>query len=300
MSYLINIKNNREITVGQLLESRFVPEDTCLSGGGSRELPLENFSRLYLLNESSRGVVLTITEEEYIVELNIGASAADYLLAARLAMAIAEINQAVIFPDFDDELSLNEFESKYDENWAHLSRLSGVDSFLKHLVQKSGTVKLPGCIRGFYFGSYMLDKLCYDNPNEELFTDRVIEEIKKVQFIEQQVENLEVPTLMDANFPDGVKTVLVILPGYKLLVQKSDYIILRAGGKISKIDYEKFINYELLSLDRLDEEQYILQPIQNEVYMSMMDFFLEISDKPIETEPEVQHPANRWWQFWKK
>lgn len=300
MSYLINIRNKREVKAIQLLENRFVPQNVCVARGENRELPLEGFNRFYLPNKSSRGVALTVTDEYYAVELYIGASAADYHLGAKIAMAIAEINDATISPDFDDELSLADFESKYDEDWAYSSRLYEVESFLTHMVQKTGTLKLPGCIRGFYFGNYMLEKFKYDNPDEEVFVDRVIDAIGKVQFIEEEIEGIEVPALMDATFPEGVKTVLVILSGYKLLVQRSDYIILRLAGNVLRVEFEKFINYARLSLDRIDEEQYMLQPIPDDVYKNMMDYFSDAKDKTVIAEAKPEQAIAKKWQFWKK
>ena len=47
-----------------------------------------------------------------------------------------------------------------------------------------------GCIRHFYVGNYIINTLNKDNISEELFYDRLIEEIRKIQFIED-IEDLD-------------------------------------------------------------------------------------------------------------
>lgn len=78
---------------------------------------------------------------------------------------------------------------------------------------------------------------------------------------------------MDGNFPEGVKTVQVILPDFKLLLQKSDLIFVRIGNEILKVDQQQFIQHPSLLLERLDEAQYILQPIEKEIYIEIMKYF---------------------------
>jgi len=308
MSYHIIINKNQNLTYGQLLKNSFVPDNVCINGKVETDNIVVGYNKFYLNDESSRGVALTISDDEYDVELNICASTADYLLAAKLALAIAQINNSKISPDFDDELPLKEFETQYNTHWAHSIRSNGVDT-LKFLLQKSGEIKLPGCVRPFYFGNYVLDKISQDQPNEEQFADRVISEIKKVQFIEHAIEDLEVPTLMDGNFPEGVKTLQIILPDFKLLLQKSDLIFLRMGNDILKVDQQQFIQHPSLLLERLDEAQYILQPIDKETYLEIMKYFSsvenqpteikQVEQKPLEKEKKATASENKWWQFWK-
>lgn len=309
MSYHIIINKNQNVTYGQLLENSFVPNDVCINGKVETDNVVVGYKKFYLENESSRGVALTVSDASYDVELNICSSTADYMLAAKLALAIAQINDSTISPEFDDELSLGKFEARYDLLWAQSSRLNGIDT-LKYLLQQNEEIKLPGCVRPFYFGNYVLDKISQDQPNEEQFADRIIDEIKNLQFIEQTVEGLEVPALMDANFPEGVQTVQIVLPGYKLLLQKSDWVILKIDGEILKVDHQQFIQHTLPLLTRLDEAQYILQPIEEESYLEIMKHFSSIENQPTdsklieqkfpETEVQIRAGGSRWWQFWKQ
>jgi hypothetical protein len=308
MSYHIIINKNKNLTYGQLLKNSFVPNDICINEKVETDNVIVGYNKFYLENESTRGVALTVSDAAYDVELNIAASTADYILATKLALAIAHINNATITPEFDKELNLDQFEAQYNADWAHSSRLYGVDT-LKSLLQKSNEFRLPCCVRPYYFGYYVVDKILQDQPNEEQFADRIIAEIKKVQFIDQAIEDLEVPTLMDGDFPEGVKTVQVILPNFKLLLQKSDLIFLKMGNQIVKIDQQQFIQHPSLLLERLDEAQYILYPIEKEIYLEIMKYFSSADSKPVEvkqveqksleTEEQAKVAESKWWQFWK-
>jgi|GEM_PF-6599806 len=304
MSYHIIITNNKNVTYGQLLKNSFVPNDVCINGKVETDDVIVGRNKFYLENESSRGVVLIASD----AVLNVAASTADYMLATKLALAIAHINNATIKPELDKELTSDQFEAKYNVEWAHSSRSYGVDS-LKSLLQKSNEFKLPCCIRPYYFGYYVVDKISQDQPNEEQFADRLIDEIKKLQFIDQAIKDLEVPALMEGDLPEGVKTVQMILPGVKLLLQKSDLIILRMGNEILKVDRQQFIQHPSLLLERLDEAQYVLHPIETEIYLEIMKQFSSVETQPTdikpaepkrsETEAQTKVAERKWWEFWK-
>ncbi|QNK64412.1 hypothetical protein H7F33_08025 [Pedobacter sp. PAMC26386] len=63
-------------------------------------------------------------------------------------------------------------------------------------------------------------------------------------------------------------------------------------------------------LTRLDEAQYILQPIKEESYLEIMKYFSSIENQPAdsksveqkysETEVQIKASGSRWWQFWKQ
>ncbi|MGY4539565.1 hypothetical protein ACVW0P_004000 [Mucilaginibacter sp. UYNi724] len=310
MSYHIFINNNQDITYKQLLENSFIPNNVRVNGDINPEDVVAGYNKFYLDYESSRGVALTVGNEAYDIELNTFVSEADYMLAAKFAMAIARINNSTISPEFYEETSLEEFEIQFGTDWAHSFRFNGVDA-LKFILKQSGEIKLPGCVRPFYFGNYVLDKISKDQPNEEQFADRLTDEIKKIQFIEYTIDELKVPTLMEADFPEGTQTFQVLLPGHKLLLQKSDWVVLRATvGEISRINRQQFIQHPSLVLTRLDEAQYILQPIEKEAYLDIMKEFTLTESEHIETKsvekesPKAETPIintkNKWWQFRKR
>lgn len=299
-----------------------MPEQVCIRGQEIDDTIINGYNKFYLPGKSSRGVALTVSQDSYDVELNIGASTADYILATKIAIVLAELNDTTISTEADDELSIDEFKSIYNENWASDYRLHSVSAVLQHFATQHQVAKLPSCVRSFYFGPYMLDKLTADSPSEESFVDKVIESIRRVQFIEDEITDLNVPTIMEADLTDGVKTLFVVLPNFKLLLQKADIVILsKAPGSSVNVNYDDFVKYPSLVLERLDEEQYLLSAINNEQFVKMMEYFSQPLKPVIQNrlpkevqpsvptitneEPESQLSINdkihrKWWQFWRE
>lgn len=299
MSYHIYIKKNQTVTYKQVIESKALPSGVQVAFNDNLDLPLESYSKFYLTNKSTRGVALTVSDNEYDVELNIGASKDDYLLAANISIALAEINNSLILPEFDYECSIDNFRRKYDESWADANKVLGIDA-LKTMVMQNGTMKLPCCVRPYYFGHYMIDKLSRSAGSEESFANSFIESIRQIQFIENLIPDLEIPTLLEGDFPEGVKQLIVILPEFKLLIQKCDYIILRIDTQILRVEFDRFIAIASNRLERLDELQYILNPIDKDDFIKLI---AQINVPEETATPSVSNENDskrNWWQFWKK
>lgn len=273
MSYHFTIKNTRSLTYAHLLDSKYLSQQVNVSFEVNINDPLDGYSKFYIPDKSSRGVAVTTNEEEYDVEINVGASGTDYFLATRIALAFGYLNSSLIHPEDFDGLAIQEFEQNYDENWAESNKHLGIGA-MKYMVEKEGTTfSLPGCVRNYYFGIFTLNKFCYDHPSLELFGDRLISEIQKLQFLEHFEKNLQVPTKMEMDVPEGVKTLIIIPPECKFLLIKADYIILRANGELVKVPYEEFLKHISAESIRMDEEQYIIQPINKIDYWEMIIFF---------------------------
>lgn len=295
MSYHIYIENNKELTFRDVLESKYLPKNVRISFGKKKDEIIEEYSKLYVPLKSSRGVVITKNEEEYDVELNTGASKEDYYLSTRIALALSVLNDSKITPEFDDSLSFLEFEKKYDAKWSEECQLLGI-SALSYLVNEyASTVQLNGCKREFYFGQTKLKELSIDNPSEKEFAQRIVESIRHLQFIEEIDANLTVPTLMEADFPEGLQTFIVVASDFSLLLIKSDYIILRTEKDIIKVSFDDFISQIIIQnkIKKVDEEQFIMESINTSEYSELTAFF-----SPKTEIKESKKNKNRW-KFWK-
>jgi hypothetical protein len=113
MSFHNYIKNNQRISFNQLLENKYLPKNTNISFGINPNDLLKGYSKLYIPILSSRGVAITTNQEAYDVEVNIAATKDDWRLAVKISLALGEINDSLINPEFDSERSLKEFERKY-------------------------------------------------------------------------------------------------------------------------------------------------------------------------------------------
>jgi hypothetical protein len=299
MSYHITVKNNYPVTYKQILESSRLPKGVVVAFEINIELAIEGYSRFYLTDKSARGVALTVSKKEYDVELNIGSSKDDYILATNISVALAEYNGSMISPESDDECSIDEFLMKYDENWADTIKTLGINA-VKTLVKQNGTMKLPCCVRPFYFGPNMLDSLSMNPDSDESFASNFIESIRHLQFIENRIPGLEIPTLMEGDFPEGVKQVLIILPEFKLLIQKCDYVILQTEKSILRVEFDRFIKFTTNKLQRVDEEQYVLNPISKDEFIKLIAQINVPKEVMTASTSDANNGGGNWWKFWKK
>lgn len=308
MSFNFFIRNNTEFTYAQLLSNHYVPKDTKLKAIDP-DVIVDGYSKLYLPKSSSRGVALRVSPKEYNVEINIGATKEDYLLAAKLSMAIAELNNSLIAPEYKiEELNLNQFEEKFNADWAESSRHLGIQSSIDLLNQTDSTsMALPGCVRSYYLGPYVIEKLNSDNPTREGFYDKLIEEIRRLQFIEDDEAQIEFPSVRIMDFPNEPdKKIAVILPCFRLLIPAVDYLFLNKQGEMmAKVPYMDFINYMGDKLRRIDELQYITEPISDNTFIEIISYFNskekennQIVKQEKQKPEDIELSKKPWWKIW--
>jgi hypothetical protein len=321
MSYHIYIKNNQSISFNQLLESKYLPKNTNISFGVNPNELLKGYSKLYIPKLSSRGVAITTNTEEYDVEVNVGATKDDWRLAVKISLALGEINDSLINPEFDSEKSLQEFERDYNEDWVESVKHLSMDSFIQMFKEGKtggGAMTFMGCIRHYYVGNYIINLFSKKDVPEEMFYDRLIEEIRKIQFIEDYEEEIEFPTVRIMDFPEGEKKLTIFPANFKVLLPNADYVILnKIGVAIAKIPYNDFINYISTKAKRVDELQYIIYPIEESEHYKMLLHFKaleegqntinKIDTKETKEESKTEIESNqiekleskKWWEFWK-
>ena len=319
MSFHIYIKNNQSISFNQLLENKYLPKNSNISFGINPNDVLQGYSKLYIPKLSSRGVAITTNPEAYDVEVNIGATKDDWRLAVRISLALAAINDSLINPEFDSEKSLKEFESEYNEEWVESVKHLSLSSFIQIIKEgKDVVMTFMGCIRHFYVGNYIVNTLSKDTVSEEVFYDRLIEEIRKIQFIEDYEEEIEFPTVRIMDSPEGEKKLTIFPANFKVLLPNADYVILnKIGEAIAKVPYKDFIKYNSTKTKRVDELQYIIYPIEESEHYKMLLHFKSLEDAknfiqksdPNETRVASKTAAEinqieklqskKWWEFWK-
>lgn len=316
MSFHIYIKNNQKITYKQLLESKFVPKNTSISFGVNPNDFINGYSKLYIPKLSSRGVAITTTENEFDVEINVGATKEDWRLAAKISLALSELNNSLIKPEFDDAKTLEEFENEYDENWIESVKHLSMNSFIQMIKEGQDVIlTFMGCIRHFYVRNYVINSISKDTISEASLYDRLIEEIRKIQYIEDYENDLEFPSIRIMDFPEGEKKVTIFLANFKVFIPKVDYVfLLKKGDANVKVAYADFIDFVSPKTKRIDELQYIIYPIDEiEHYKILMHFKLldetknlipknesKITSKTELVTPTIEKTdAKKWWEFWK-
>ncbi|WP_431244965.1 hypothetical protein ACQ9BO_12635 [Flavobacterium sp. P21] len=59
-----------------------------------------------------------------------------------------------------------------------------------------------GPIRHYYVGKYIIDKLSTDSASQETLNDQLIEEVRKIQYLEDTEEGIEFPSVKIMDFPE--------------------------------------------------------------------------------------------------
>lgn len=318
MSLHIYIKNSQSITFNQLLESKYLPKNTNISFGVNANDLLEGYSKLYIPKLSSRGVAITTNPEEYDVEVNVGATKEDWRLAVKISLALAEINNSYINPEFDNEKSLDEFEREYNEEWVESVKHLSIDTFIQMFKEGKtggGAMTFMGCKRDYYLGDFILNKLSKDNEAEGLLYDKLIEEIRKIQFIEDYEEEIEFPSVRIMDFPEGEKKIAIFPANFKILLPKVDYVFLmKKNADIVQVPYDNFLKYISKQAERVDELQYIINPINEiEHYKILLHFKTleneeDVIPKDVDNETKIgtkveqskieKLDSRKWWKFW--
>lgn len=295
MSYHIYVKNIVDISFSEFLANTYLPKDIAIVGTDIDSAALPAYSKFYIPQKSSRGVTVTKDFDEYDIQLNTGASEADYYVASRIALALSELNNSDITPEFDDAMSPERFEEKYNQRWAKESELLNLHMVIHMINENGATVQLSGCKRAFYLGQKMLHRFKSNYTTEDEICKAIVEHIIQLQFIEDLHEDIHVPTLMEADFSEGTKTFIVIAPNTKSLIIKADFIILRAEENIVKITFEDFISAvkPKNKLRRVDEEQFVMQTLDDGEYDAIV---LQFSKSTITKEKPKK--TKRKWKFW--
>ncbi|KFF07121.1 hypothetical protein [Flavobacterium reichenbachii] len=276
MSFHIYIKNKQKIKYDQLLNNKHLPAETKISFGINPQEPLDGYSKFYLPKLSSRGVAVTTNPDKYDVEVNVGATKDDWRLAVKISLALGEINDSTIEPEFDDEISLDKFEKNYNEKWIEEVKHLSMESFIHMIQETGGALTFMGCIRHYYAGDYIINKLSQNIHSPEMLNDRLIEEIRKIQYLEDQENDIEFPSVRIMDFPDEKeeKSITIFPANFKVLLPKADYIFLiKKNEAIVKVAFDDFIKYIAPKAKRVDEFQYIIYPVQeNEHYQMLLHF----------------------------
>ncbi|MCD1116953.1 hypothetical protein [Chryseobacterium turcicum] len=239
-------------------------------------------------------------------------------MAVKISLALSELNNSVIKPELGNEKTFEEFERDYNEEWIESIKYLSMDTFIQMFKEgktDGGVMTFMGCIRDFYAGNYIIDTLSKGTISEEMFYDRLIEDIRKLQFIEDYEKEIEFPSVRIMDFPEGEKKIAIFPANYTVLLPKVDYVFLmKKNDTIAQVPYDDFIKYISKQAKRVDELQYIIHPINEiEHYKILLHFKTLENEKNIiqkglnnETKKETKEEVNKiekldskkWWKFW--
>ncbi|MBV8328012.1 hypothetical protein [Chryseobacterium sp.] len=312
MSYNFQINKKNTLTYKDLLDLvDFQIDEIKYQPLLENHHALNTHSIFFLPQFSTRGVNLKDKENKYWVEINTGCSGEDYFLAAKLASALANLNNSEIQTD-EGSYTIENFSRHFNLEWAHQNKTHNIE-ILRSVIEKdsASSIILNGYHIPFYFGKEVLKEYSGDNPSIEILADRIINGIKRNQHLESEFENIEFPTKMEMENNDKSLenwTFLLIQSGFRQLIKPADFIILRHEQDFARIPYETFIKENLHLLTKIDEKQFVIDVIAQNDYLNLIaQFKLEssensqkenthgINDTP---KPNPITPKNKWWKFW--
>ncbi len=193
-------------------------------------------------------------------------------MAVDLAAAVARLTESGIEPeDREGPLSLEQFNQDFDDEWAEGYKLAGVTA-ITHMVRRRGDLTMGGCLLDYHIGNDIVDQLTEGDPDEEELYQRLMKSIRRVQFISEdfvRVPNLFTVTPKDEGEPWEY---IVIIPDGPQLLRKTEFVILMADQEDHlRVPFERMESYAKVNWERLDERQYIVPDMAEEVFRALME-----------------------------
>lgn len=276
MSFHFYIKKNKPVSYGQLFYRHTNKNFKVARKDKVDEYSnIDGYHKFYIPKYSTRGVSLYFEDGIFDIGVAILASKEDYILAVETAKALAHLTDAPIEPeDAEAPVSFDEFDENYNEHWAEESKTMGIGLLQTMIMDDDkGSLTLGGCLRNYFIGRETFEVMVKDNPTDETLYERVVESIRRIQFVDE--EKYRIPSIYEVSSKDGSKWqyVLLLSDTAQLLV-KAEYILLNDNevGYV-KVKYEDFLPIAKKRFERLDEEQFLIEPIPYKDFIKLMKGF---------------------------
>lgn len=306
MSFHFYVPAIKPITYRQILD-RLENKKAAIAWQDEYDLTQKAESaRFYIPGKSSRGIRIYLENGNYDISINVLSSGEDNALAADLAVTLASLMNTDIKPeDTDEPMSIEIFKSRFDAGWVEWHKKSGLSSvdYFIHDPKNGGTISFDGCFRKHYIGKKLLARLKNDDPGEDTLYDRIIENIRLTQFIDE--EKFRIPGIYSVSEKDGNPKweYVVVAPDNNFFLPKTEYLILfMEKDNRLKIPYADIHRLADHHFQLVDEEQYFVSRISENDFLLLMEKARQL--KPSPDEPVIpakqKKPAKKGWKFWKK
>lgn len=288
MSYDISITKTKEISLESLLNE--INQKDIEIGYSELESTKENlngFLNLYRNNYSTRGATVNTSKNSHTVIINAVASFEDFVLARDISIAISRLSNSLINTESEEhELTVEEFNSKFSDNWINKIKTGSASTFKEAVKIKGEWLNLPCCVRPFYFGEFTISEI--DSENEDEFYESLCNRIKKVQYLD--TNKIRIPEI--GQFKGDESTLIIFNKEKNQFIPKVDFIFIN-DGDILKIPKSEFQNTKSILLERLDDEQYIALDIKPKNFEN-----LKLEFQRYIQQTEKKQPKKKKWKFW--
>lgn len=144
----------------------------------------QGFTYVYRDNVSVRALEVDFSNEELQIRIFAGSSPDDYRLALKLVEAVARLHNVSIEPEDNDEMSLEQFQQAYGEEWLKEHCKSCLSAVLQSYTRNpESAIKIAGVGRTMELGKRVFGQMMKDKSRvaQEFFA-----RMKKLNYFENE------------------------------------------------------------------------------------------------------------------
>jgi hypothetical protein len=312
MSFVFYIPSKKSITKGWLFK-QLLNEDEHAKHSTAilDETLLDEGEKLHRPGLSTRGASVYKGNNGYEISINALASLADWQLAVKAAITIAEFAEDLVQPENYSEMKTKEFKALATESWIEEQALQGINVITAMINDGKGPITLFGYRGEYAIGTTLLSKLGITNVDEKTVYEKLV-----AHFTEHQnsLQPYYIPSRYQVDGPVGGKPEPAIIwsPEIASYIYKSDWVFVSINSASKNSIYK--VKHPLLvsviandaHLRLIDETNYLADVYSPEELGDLADRLRIIADDIIEkdtttneaaetTAPTVKKP---WWKLW--
>jgi hypothetical protein len=312
MSFVFYIPSKKSITKGWLFKQLLnEDEHSKHSNAILDETQLDEGEKLHRPGRSTRGASVYRGEKGYEVSLSVLASIADWQLAVKAAITIAEFAEDLIQPENHPEMKTSAFKELVTDSWITEQALQGVNVITTLIGEGKGPITLFGYRGDYAIGKKLLRQLGIENNDEKTVFEKLV-----AHFTEHQnsLQNYFIPSRYQVDGPVGGKPEPAIIwsPEIASYIYKADWIFVSINidskNTIYKIKYNQIL--PILSGDShfklIDETNFLAEVFSPEELKDLADQLAKIADDITVKENEVKQDNEQemlsekkpWWKLW--
>ncbi len=312
MSFVFYIPSKKSITKGWLFK-QLLHEDKHSKHSSAilDETLLDEGEKLHRPGLSTRGASVYRGEKGYEVSLSALASIADWQLAIKAAITIAEFAEDLIQPENHPEMKTKEFKELATDSWIAEQALQGVNVITAMIRDGKGPITLFGYRGDYAVGTKLLSQLGIENDDTKTVFEKLV-----AHFTEHQnsLQTYFTPSRYQVDGPVGGKPEPAIIwsPEIASYIYKADWIFVSINvdskNTIYKIKHDLIL--PILNSDShfklIDETNFLAEVFSPEEIEVLADQLARIADTVTvsnseenrSNEEEPQATKKPWWKLW--
>lgn len=301
MSFYLKIRTENKISYKDLISNLKFSEASVIQSNSFDDLINEDSCKVFLPNESTRGVTLKYVNSEYSVGINVISSETDFELALNITEVISILTDSLILPEGREKpIDTIVFKNEFNKAWIDKEKLVGVDIFLDNIGNEGDTLAIGCCDLTYLVGPKIHSQL--DKSSEHEYYNSLVNKIRNSQFFDRQ--KYAIPnTIQVTNRETGeLKRVIVLYQNGNQFLPKSELLVIKLGNERIELPYNRISEIANDKFSLVDEEQYLVDTLTDNEFQNILITAKTILSKP---PPKAQIQENqsietqsKWWKFW--